>query len=180
MERAKRKMVLEYAVISMGVTYQKKTAENEKDASAAELSAILKFGAGNMFKDNNNQKKLEDMNLDDVLNHAEDHESAESQLAQSHLGGEDFLRQFEVTDYKADVKWDDIIPLMSLLRLRRMKKNARMKTISVSRLVCLVRGVLLLRLQRDNLWSQTLKMTKICALSRLNLEVMGRAVRKTN
>lgn len=118
LERAKRKMVLEYAVISMGVTYQKKTAENEKDASAAELSAILKFGAGNMFKDNNNQKKLEDMNLDDVLNHAEDHESAESQLAQSHLGGEDFLRQFEVTDYKADVKWDDIIPPDELAKIK--------------------------------------------------------------
>lgn len=118
LERAKRKMVLEYAVISMGVTYQKKASENEKDASAAELSAILKFGAGNMFKDNNNQKKLEDMNLDDVLNHAEDHESAESTLAQSHLGGEEFLKQFEVTDYKADVKWDDIIPPEELAKIK--------------------------------------------------------------
>lgn len=118
LERAKRKMVLEYAVISMGVTYQKKTSDSEKDASSAELSAILKFGAGNMFRDNNNQKKLEDMNLDDVLNHAEDHESAESQLAQSHLGGEDFLKQFEVTDYKADVKWDDIIPPDELAKIK--------------------------------------------------------------
>lgn len=118
LERAKRKMVLEYAVISMGVTYQKKSSDSEKDASSAELSAILKFGAGNMFKNNNNQKKLEDMNLDDVLNHAEDHVSAETELAQSHLGGEDFLKQFEVTDYKADVKWDDIIPADELEKIK--------------------------------------------------------------
>lgn len=118
LERAKRKMVLEYAVISMGVTYQKKASESEKDASSAELSAILKFGAGNMFKNNGNQKKLEDMNLDEVLNHAEDHVSAETELAQSHLGGEDFLKQFEVTDYKADVKWDDIIPADELAKIK--------------------------------------------------------------
>lgn len=125
LERAKRKMVLEYAVISMGVTYQKKTTESEKDASSAELSAILKFGAGNMFKDNNNQKKLEDMNLDDVLNHAEDHVGAEAQFSQSHLGGEDFLRQFEVTDYKADVKWDDIIPPEELAKIKAEEQKRK-------------------------------------------------------
>lgn len=118
LERAKRKMVLEYAVISMGITNKKKTTELEKDASSAELSAILKFGAGNMFKKNNNQKKLEDMNLDDVLNHAEDHVSAEDTLAQSHLGGEEFVKQFEVTDYKADVEWDDIIPAEELEKIK--------------------------------------------------------------
>lgn len=118
LERAKRKMVLEYAVISMGITNKKKANELEKDASSAELSAILKFGAGNMFKKNNNQKKLEDMNLDDVLNHAEDHVSAEDTLAQSHLGGEEFVKQFEVTDYKADVEWDDIIPAEELEKIK--------------------------------------------------------------
>lgn len=119
LERAKRKMVLEYAVISMGITNNNKRAnELEKDASSAELSAILKFGAGNMFKKNNNQKKLEDLNLDDVLNHAEDHVSAEDSLAQSHLGGEEFVKQFEVTDYKADVEWDDIIPAEELEKIK--------------------------------------------------------------
>lgn len=108
LERARKKMILEYAIISLGVTdgnkYRKKT-----DPSAGELSEILKFGAGNMFAANDNQKKLEDLNLDDVLNHAEDHVTT-PELGESHLGGEEFLKQFEVTDYKADVDWDDIIP----------------------------------------------------------------------
>lgn len=126
LERAKRKMVLEYAVISMGITNpQKKKGESEKDASSAELSAILKFGAGNMFKKNDNQKKLEDMNLDDVLNHAEDHVSAEDTLAQSHLGGEEFVKQFEVTDYKADVEWDDIIPSEELDKIKAEEQKRK-------------------------------------------------------
>lgn len=73
------------------------------------------------------------MNLDDVLNHAEDHVSAETELAQSHLGGEDFLKQFEVTDYKADVKWDDIIPADELEKIKADEENARMKSFSVNK-----------------------------------------------
>lgn len=108
LERARKKMILEYAIISLGVTdgtkYKKKS-----DPNTGELSEILKFGAGNMFAATDNQKKLEDLNLDDVLNHAEDHVTT-PELGESHLGGEEFLKQFEVTDYKADVDWDDIIP----------------------------------------------------------------------
>lgn len=116
LERARKKMILEYAIISLGVTdgnkYTKKT-----DPSAGELSEILKFGAGNMFAAKDNQKKLEDLNLDDVLSHAEDHVTTPD-LGESHLGGEEFLKQFEVTDYKADVDWDDIIPEEELKKLQ--------------------------------------------------------------
>jgi chromodomain-helicase-DNA-binding protein 1 len=62
-----------------------------------------------MFKANDNQQKLENMNIDDVLEHAEDHDTSEN-LGGAQLGGEDFLRQFEIADYKADVSWDEIIP----------------------------------------------------------------------
>lgn len=116
LERARKKMILEYAIISLGVTdgnkYQKKNEPN-----TAELSQILKFGAGNMFAAKDNQKKLEDLNLDDVLDHAEDHVTTPD-LGESHLGGEEFLRQFEVTDYKADVDWDDIIPEDELKKIQ--------------------------------------------------------------
>ncbi|QLL34934.1 hypothetical protein HG536_0H03090 [Torulaspora globosa] len=116
LERARKKMILEYAIISLGVTDGKKyTKKNEP--SAGELSEILKFGAGNMFAARDNQKKLEDLNLDDVLNHAEDHITT-PELGKSHLGGEEFLKQFEVTDYKADVDWDDIIPEEELKKLQ--------------------------------------------------------------
>lgn len=116
LERARKKMILEYAIISLGVTDGKKyTKKNEP--SAGELSEILKFGAGNMFAARDNQKKLEDLNLDEVLNHAEDHVTT-PELGKSHLGGEEFLKQFEVTDYKADVDWDDIIPEDELKKLQ--------------------------------------------------------------
>ena len=62
-----------------------------------------------MFKATDNQEKLENMNIDDVLEHAEDHDTT-GNLGGAQLGGEDFLRQFEIADYKADVSWDEIIP----------------------------------------------------------------------
>lgn len=118
LERARKKMILEYAIISLGVTDGNKVSSAKKsEPSAAELSEILKFGAGNMFTANDNQQKLEDLNLDDVLNHAEDHITT-PELGESNLGGEEFLRQFEVTDYKADVDWDDIIPEDELKKLK--------------------------------------------------------------
>lgn len=116
LEKARKKMILEYAIISLGVTDGNKYRMKD-EPSASELSEILKFGAGNMFAAKDNQKKLEDLNLDDVLNHAEDHITTPD-LGESHLGGEEFLKQFEVTDYKADVDWDDIIPEEDLQKLK--------------------------------------------------------------
>ena len=69
----------------------------------------MKSGASNMFKATDSQEKLENMNIDDVLEHAEDHDTTEN-IGGAQLGGEDFLRQFEIADYKADVSWDEIIP----------------------------------------------------------------------
>lgn len=121
LERARKKMILEYAIISLGITDPNSKA-SKTEPSTNELSQILKFGAGNMFKANDNQKKLEDLNLDDVLNHAEDHVTTPD-LGESNLGSEEFLKQFEVTDYKADVEWDDIIPQEELAKLKDDEKK---------------------------------------------------------
>lgn len=51
------------------------------------------------------------MDLDDILNRAEDHETMGAEGATS-LGGEGFLAQFAaVSDVKNDMNWDEIIPL---------------------------------------------------------------------
>ncbi|QPG76886.1 hypothetical protein FOA43_004280 [Brettanomyces nanus] len=121
LERARKKMILEYAIISLGITDQKK-AKNEP--SSGELSEILKFGADNMFKKNDNQKKLENLDLEEVLNHAEDHDTTPD-LGESNLGSEDFLKQFEVTDYKANVDWDDIIPEEELKKIKEEEAKKR-------------------------------------------------------
>ncbi|QRW21501.1 chromodomain-helicase-DNA-binding protein 1 [Rhizoctonia solani] len=96
LERAKRKMVLEYAIINQLDTTQShlgpKPSAAKADFSKEELSAILKFGAQNMFKADESQlnKQLDEMDLDDILNHAEAHETVSE---------------------AARLPWDDIIPL---------------------------------------------------------------------
>jgi chromodomain-helicase-DNA-binding protein 1 len=124
LERAKKKMVLEYAIINQMDTSQAhlsskggtpKDAQKPENLSKDELTAVLKYGAQKMFdKDNTQQdKKLDEMDLDDILNRAEDHETmAEGGEGSTSLGGESFLAQFAaVSDVKNDMNWEDIIPI---------------------------------------------------------------------
>lgn len=123
LERAKRKMVLEYAVIhqmdTSGTNFAPKSAsQKSQQFSKDELSAILKFGAQSMFKgeEEGQQKKLDEMDLDAILSNAEAHETEMDPTGAS-SGGEGFLQQFaQVQDFKADVSWDDIIPLEERLK----------------------------------------------------------------
>ncbi|KAJ7747341.1 SNF2 family N-terminal domain-containing protein [Mycena metata] len=127
LERAKKKMVLEYAIINQMDTSQAHLGANAKASGQAkdphkpdnlskdELTAVLKYGAQKMFdKDDTQQsQKLDEMDLDDILNRAEDHETmAVNGDGGTSLGGEGFLAQFAgVTDVKNDMSWEDIIPL---------------------------------------------------------------------
>ena len=118
LERAKQKMVLEYAIINQmdtsGNSFAPKSNKSSNNFSRDELGAILKFGAQSMFKsdEDGQQKKLDEMDLDVILQHAEARDTeADSNTASS--GGQAFLQQFaQVQDFKADdVSWDDIIPV---------------------------------------------------------------------
>ncbi|KAK7005747.1 ATP-dependent DNA helicase [Favolaschia claudopus] len=122
LERAKKKMVLEYAIINQMDTSQAhlsskavKDPHKPDNLSKDELTAVLKYGAQKMFdKDDTQQsQKLDEMDLDDILNRAEDHETmAVNGDGGTSLGGEGFLAQFAgVTDVKNDMSWEDIIPL---------------------------------------------------------------------
>jgi chromodomain-helicase-DNA-binding protein 1 len=124
-ERAKKKMVLEYLLIKQmdtsGLSLMDKNTLPSASKSTGkigelpfnkeEMSAILKFGAQKMFQDEQNTQKLDDMDLDDILARAEHTETLTNQGGQS-LGGEEFLSQFQVADYGGtdDISWDDIIP----------------------------------------------------------------------
>jgi chromodomain-helicase-DNA-binding protein 1 len=121
LERAKRKMILEYAIINQmdtsGAYLSGKAAISKPNDnfSKDELDAILKFGAQNMYKTDDTQQnqKLEQMDLDEILNKAENHETeATAEAVGASLGGEGFLSQFAaIQDVKNDLSWDDIIPL---------------------------------------------------------------------
>ncbi|KAJ1978430.1 ATP-dependent DNA helicase Hrp3 [Dimargaris xerosporica] len=169
-ERAKRKMVLEYCIIKRmdtsglsvlqadakagpRVSLAAKAALQEMAGSDAadrlaqwlpnhkggsqqyfnkdELSAILKFGASNMFKESDTQKRLDDMDLDDILNRAEHHDTAATANAEGGLQGEEFLSQFQVADYGPGddemMEWDDIIPEQERHRAEEEAEQARLR-----------------------------------------------------
>ena len=64
-------------------------------------------------KDNTQQdKKLDDMDLDDILNRAEDHETITGGDGGASLGGESFLASVAfVSDIKTEMTWEEIIPV---------------------------------------------------------------------
>jgi chromodomain-helicase-DNA-binding protein 1 len=128
-------MVLEYSIIKtmdtsgMGIMQGRKS----KPIAAAgnitqdELTAILKFGAKNLFKNDAVKNEdnwsspsgkpkdiaavnhLETMNLDDILARAEVHEGTEQ--SGTALGSEEFLNQFHISDVAVNqLSWDELIP----------------------------------------------------------------------
>lgn len=62
--------------------------------------------------DSQQSRKLAEMDLDDILNRAEDHETMEGGEGGTSLGGEGFLATFAaVSDVKNDMNWEEIIPI---------------------------------------------------------------------
>lgn len=78
-----------------------------------DFSSMFTFGHRFDKDDTQQSKKLDEMDLDDILNRAEDHETmAAAGDGGASLGGEGFLAQFAaVSDIKNDMNWEDIIPL---------------------------------------------------------------------
>lgn len=118
LERARNKLMLEFITIQRGVTDKEKKELREKAVKAGkiddprsseDISRILKRRGQKMFEQSGNQRKLEELDIDSVLENAEEHktEVPEGMIAD---GGEDFLKSFEYTDVKVELQWDDIIP----------------------------------------------------------------------
>eukprot|EP00794_Sanderia_malayensis_P009568 gene9568-10557_t len=131
-ERAKKKMVLDHLIIQRMDTTGKKVLNKTSHAPSTttpfnreELASILKFGAEELFKegDHEQDQKLQEMDIDDILERAETHDS------ENHPStvGDDLLSQFKVANFgiseESDIKdsveggmdnegktWDDIIP----------------------------------------------------------------------
>ncbi|KAI0743539.1 transcription regulator [Daedaleopsis nitida] len=143
LERAKKKMVLEYAIINQMDTSQAHLSSkgSTKDSAKAEtlskdeLHAVLKYGAQRIFdKDDSQQsKKLDEMDLDDILNRAEQHETVADQNEGASLGGEGFLEQFaNVSDVKNDMNWEDIIPLEERQRFDRDEDDRKAEELAAA------------------------------------------------
>lgn len=128
LERARNKLMLEFLTIQRGVTDKETQARRNalvgEPGSSNEISRILKKRGQKMFEQTDNQKKLEELDLDAVLEKAEDYKVEQPDGTEAD-GGEEFLRSFDFVDVKVDeMSWDDIIPKDQLeeLRLEEQKK----------------------------------------------------------
>jgi len=114
LERARNKLMLEFLTIQRGVTDKETQARRSalvgEPGSSSEIQRILKKRGQRMFEQTDNQKKLEELDLDAVLEKAEDYKVEQPDGTDAD-GGEEFLRSFDFVDVKVDeLSWDDIIP----------------------------------------------------------------------
>ena len=116
LERARNKRMLEFITIQRGVTDRQQKELDAKVSrvtsepnSADDINNILKRRGQKMFEQSGNQKKLEELDIDALLENAEEHKTEQAAGLTSD-GGEEFLKNFEYTDVKLDLEWDDIIP----------------------------------------------------------------------
>lgn len=138
LERARNKLMLEYITIQKGVTDKDKKEQMqvqmtkagkgaEAPTSSEDISRILKHRSQKMFEQSGNQKRLEELDIDSVLENAEEHKT-EQQEGIPGDGGEDFLKNFEYTDVKLDLEWDQIIPKEALAEIQaEEEKKAHQK-----------------------------------------------------
>ncbi len=83
--------------------------------------------------DTQQSKKLDEMDLDDILNRAEQHETVAEQNEGASLGGEGFLEQFaNISDVKNDMNWEDIIPAEERQRFEREDDERKAEEIAAA------------------------------------------------
>ncbi|KAJ5151980.1 SNF2-related protein [Penicillium capsulatum] len=129
-ERARNKLLLEFITIQRGVTDKEASEMQNKMARAVnepnsmdDISRILKRRGQKMFEQTDNQKKLEQLDIDSVLANAELHHTEEAEQIQAD-GGEEFLKAFDFVDIKVDdLTWDDIIPQAQLEEIKEAEKR---------------------------------------------------------
>uniref|UniRef100_A0A8C1A3M6 Chromodomain helicase DNA binding protein 1 n=1 Tax=Cyprinus carpio carpio TaxID=630221 RepID=A0A8C1A3M6_CYPCA len=142
-ERAKKKMVLDHLVIQRMDTTGKTVLHTGAAPSSStpfnkeELSAILKFGAEELFKEpEGEEQEPQEMDIDEILKRAE---TRENDPGPSTVG-EELLSQFKVANFsmmeeeeidmdteRDNKNWDDIIPEE---QRRRLEEEERQKELA--------------------------------------------------
>ena len=132
LERARNKLMLEFITIQRGVTDKDAKEITDKMArvgksvveptSSEDISRILKRRGQKMFEQSGNQKKLEELDIDAVLENAEEHQTDQPEGIAAD-GGEEFLKSFEYMDVKIDLEWDQIIPREQLEDIKAEEKR---------------------------------------------------------
>ncbi|KAM6961028.1 chromodomain-helicase-DNA-binding protein 2 [Aplochiton taeniatus] len=142
-ERAKKKMVLDHLVIQRMDTTGRTVLDNNSGNSNSnpfnkdELTAILKFGAEELFKEaEGEESEPQEMDIDEILRLAETRESDQGSSATDEL-----LSQFKVANFsnmeesvpvldgRPMKEWDDIIPEDQRRKLEEEAKQREMEDI---------------------------------------------------
>jgi chromodomain-helicase-DNA-binding protein 1 len=125
-QRATKKRFVEYIIMNRGGE-DDETSKAQKLAAAPadsrDIIQMLKKRSQNMFDSNDNQTRLEKMDIDAVLADAEIQKTEVQTLEAD--GGSDFLKSLEFVDVKLDsANWEDIIPKEALEAAQAEKVEA--------------------------------------------------------
>lgn len=125
-KRARNKLFLEYLTIQAGVTDEGKALREQfKDRglrmdeakTAEDIQMVLKMRSQNLFEQSSNQEKLEQLDIDAILENAEVTKTDVDDKLNLSTGGIDWDNWMQVTDVKVDelaLDWDQIIPAEQL------------------------------------------------------------------
>ncbi|KAI0126013.1 SNF2 super family protein [Xylariales sp. AK1849] len=138
LERARNKLLLEYLAIQAGVTddgkafreeFKQKGLKLDEAKSADDIQWVLKMRSQKMFEQSGNQERLEQLDIDSILENAEVTKTQVSDKMNLSTGGIDWDNFMQYTDVKVDdlaLDWDQIIPADELAAIKAeedKKKN---------------------------------------------------------
>ncbi|KAG8165372.1 hypothetical protein KVR01_005647 [Diaporthe batatas] len=136
-KRARNKLFLEYLTIQAGVTdegkalkekFQERGVQVDEAKTSEDIQMILKMRSQNLFEQSGNQEKLEKLDIDAILEQAEETKTAVDDKLNLSSGGIDWDNWMQVTDVKVDemaLDWDQIIPAdqLAVIKAEEEKKQ---------------------------------------------------------
>jgi len=129
-KRARNKLFLEYLTIQAGVTdegkalreqFRERGLKMDEAKTAEDIQWILKMRSQNLFEQSGNQEKLEQLDIDAILESAEVTKTNVADKLNLSSGGIDWDNWMQVTDVKVDeltLDWDQIIPADQLATIK--------------------------------------------------------------
>jgi chromodomain-helicase-DNA-binding protein 1 len=136
-KRARNKLFLEYLTIQAGVTdegkalreqFKERGLKIDEAKTAEDISMILKMRSQNLFEQSGNQEKLEQLDIDAILENAEVTKTDVDDKINLSSGGIDWDNWMQVTDVKVDelaLDWDQIIPADQLAVIKAEEEKKR-------------------------------------------------------
>lgn len=138
LERARNKLLLEYLTIQAGVTddgkaqlkeeLNKKGVKTDGPSSNEDIQMVLKMRSSKMFEQKGNQERLEQLDIDSILENAEVTKTKVDDKINLSSGGIDWDSFMQITDVKVDdltLDWDQIIPAEKIAEMKAEEDKRR-------------------------------------------------------